>query len=193
MIGKFLFKVIGMSEEADLIVNVLTDWPAIKVGAYVAISAAALSAIGTVAGVYLGIKLSLKSFYSQKWWERRADAYIQVLQDLEKVFRSAVSIIGFHKEGGTDLSALKLLEVNFKESLDALQHARFINSIFYDKDTNDTLNSILNRSIIENGVNHGTREHMIETFEQLSGRVGSAKIKIESNMHENLLINKNNH
>ncbi len=88
MIGKFLFKVLGMSEKADFIVNVLTDWPAIKVGAYVAISAALLSAVGTVAGVYLGIKLSMKSFYSQKWWEKKADIYLSLYQSMNQLHAS---------------------------------------------------------------------------------------------------------
>lgn len=68
MIGKFLLKVIDVGDLPNLPVTVATDWWAIIV-------VGLLSGLGTVAGVYLGIRLSLKSFYSQKWWEKRSDAY----------------------------------------------------------------------------------------------------------------------
>lgn len=112
MISKFLFKVLSMSEKADFIVNVLTDWPAIKVGAYVAISAAVLSAIGTVAGVYFGIKLSLKSFYTQKWWEKKADSYLDILNTLSNLsFKYTELKARFYASADSDIDICNTNEI----------------------------------------------------------------------------------
>ncbi len=84
MIGKFLFKVIYMAllmindvvaSLPELPVRIATDWLAIIV-------VGLLSGLSAVAGVYLGIKLSLKSFYSQRWWDRKADAYVSCLDSI---------------------------------------------------------------------------------------------------------------
>lgn len=45
-----------------------------------------LSLISAVVVAILTVRLSLRQFYSQKWWEKKASLYSEIIGDLRKLF-----------------------------------------------------------------------------------------------------------
>ena len=42
--------------------------------------------LATLIGFYLVATLSLRVHYSQKWWEKKVEAYSQIIEDLHKIY-----------------------------------------------------------------------------------------------------------
>lgn len=65
-----------------------------------------LSSVGVaVLASYVTVQLSLKNFYSQKWWESKAAAYsriIESLYDLKRYLEHRISIYGTEHEDEDD-------------------------------------------------------------------------------------------
>lgn len=73
--GKFLFKVIGMSEKADFTVQVINssglNWESIIVGA--------LTILGSFLIASYAANKALKNSYSKAWWDKKSDAYFDCI------------------------------------------------------------------------------------------------------------------
>ena len=60
---------------------------------WISIVVATWTAIALFVGPRIAVKLSLRQFRSQKWWERQQAAYTEMLEDLSVVFSYHVNLM----------------------------------------------------------------------------------------------------
>ncbi|MCL5070449.1 MAG: hypothetical protein M1308_06080 [Actinobacteria bacterium] len=80
-----------------------------------AIAVAIITAIVTV-------RKSLRQFYSQNWWQKKADTYSNIMADLKNLFYSISELLD-DAEGSADIGneQIKKLIRNYKRSLESLK------------------------------------------------------------------------
>lgn len=80
-----------------------------------------------VVTAFLTVRLSLRSFYTQKWWEKQAEAYSGIMESLSPMKRHTSAFID-QEETGESMSPekKKLLFDRWRESKDRIEQASSI-------------------------------------------------------------------
>jgi len=78
----------------------------------------------SIVSAYITARLSTRGFYSQKWWERKAEAYSSIMQSLvhlEYCYENWIADTIFEKELSNDFK--KELGVQYRQAMRALDEA----------------------------------------------------------------------
>ncbi len=94
-----------MGDLPNLPVTVTTDWWALGLQMLIALVSFGV----TILAVVLGVRYSLKSFYTQKWWETKAEAYAQIIRDFKEHF---FDLVGFGFTVNLIITHLELKETD---------------------------------------------------------------------------------
>jgi len=84
-------------------------------------------AVITVLAAVVAVRLSLASFYSQKWWERKAEAYSEIMSALSRMERYAfVACIEMEqsKQPAADIAKQRYAE--YQEARNRIEHVTSI-------------------------------------------------------------------
>lgn len=99
---------------------------------------------------YLTVRFTLKQFYTEKWWEKKADAYIELLKRLAAVCRTLE--LWVHDDVGLsytvtadtyDEQATDALNVRYAQEVDALKDAYAVASIVVTQRTVEAVSQLL--------------------------------------------------
>ena len=91
------------------------------------------------------VKLSLKRFYSEKWWERKADTYATIMQSLFEMKIYCDEQIG-GKMGAHALTEERTKQINilWNSGIEAIKRHRDIGSFIISKEATNKLTELTN-------------------------------------------------
>ena len=124
---------------------------------------------------YFTIKRSMKHFYSQRWWERKADAYskiIETLTDLELCYREEIDQLTY-EERFTDNDKERLRE-SFRKAQQSITKDAIIGAYIISDDTAKTLSILLSGLKEEDSKGDWTKD-LIKHYELVSKSIEEIK------------------
>lgn len=110
----------------------------------VAVIPALIIAGVTALVAYFTITRSMRQFYSQRWWERKADAYskiIETLTDFEHCYIEEIDQLTYEER--FTVNDKKRLRESFREAQESIRKAAIIGAYIISDDTAKTLSNLL--------------------------------------------------
>jgi len=108
------------------------------------------SIVVAVLASYLTVRFSLRKFYTEKWWERKCNAYIGIIESLHDIILF-LEIKQTDYGQGTGLSVEKEKEIqeSYKIAYQKVKKATDIGSFLISKDAEDILIELRNRPTLD--------------------------------------------
>ena len=116
---------------------------------YVNISIALIpSLIVAVVTALLTVRLSLRKFYTERWWERKADAYSRIVEALHKYKKYDQQKLKIEMSYPRDDSDKeKILEKQWADANSELQRAVDLGAFVISEQTEEIIRKFLNRRV----------------------------------------------
>lgn len=114
-------------------------------GIFIALIPSIIIAIIAIIAPFVTVKLSLKLFYSEKWWEKKAEAYSHIVEHLSYLqyyFGEWWLSEGLHEKKLTDTHKEKL-EENYRQARESITKAAAIGTFIVSDDTATALVKLL--------------------------------------------------
>jgi hypothetical protein len=146
------------------------------------ISSLAVSILTT----YVTVRLSLKQFYSQRWWERKAEAYSSIIEQLSYLQYY------YRKLEGAELGAESLdpdrrkeLGKKATEAMEFLEKSAAAGAYAVSKETADAVFTLIQELVIVRGVAEGPMDLIGSSWEALTKCMAvvreQAKVDLQGN------------
>jgi hypothetical protein len=124
-------------------------------------------AIGTVGAAaiaaILTVRKSLKKFYSQKWWEKKAELYSCISEDLSNLF-FCIKELCSESEGEKNLDSHRrdTLGNEYRRCLDSLKKTSAGGSYIISKEVSEELEILINK--LENNYHNPQKESIADYY-----------------------------
>jgi hypothetical protein len=83
-----------------------------------------VSLVVAIVTAYFTVKFSLKQFYSQKWWEKKSDAYSKIIEQLSFILYYFGQVWdSYALVNGPSQSKLLELSIKYHDALDSLKQS----------------------------------------------------------------------
>jgi len=103
----------------------------------------ASSILVAVISAHLAVKLALKRFYSEKWWERRAQAYALIIESIHHIREHASTNLVFSQHGKElPPDGDKDLTTKLQQAIAELRKQRDIGSFVISEEAVSLLNDL---------------------------------------------------
>lgn len=105
------------------------------------------SLIVAVITAQLTVKLSLRRFYTERWWEKKADVYSRIVDNLHKHKNYAQNKLNNEFVDNPDTSKDKRLEQQWLEGKKELEHAVDLGAFIISEEAEMILQKFLKRKL----------------------------------------------
>ncbi|MFV2044779.1 MAG: hypothetical protein ACC700_16285 [Anaerolineales bacterium] len=140
--------------------------------------------VAVVASI-ITVRLSLRQFYSERWWERKATAYTEIIESLFRM-KTYIESLRDAEERGRELpeEAKQELRIQAAEGKERIFRAAAIGAFTISEDAADSLNRL--RSELERELPEGSFFDQLENHADLLSRylqklrsIAKSDLKIE--------------
>ena len=135
--------------------------------------------VGTVIA-YLTVRLSIRQFYSQRWWDRKAEAYTDILEAIYNMNYSTRALINFYEDDSSvlDVPTTNELVEKFIENYNEVRRHSLIGAFAISSEAADAI-SLLLSDIATDEADRSDLESMMAVLnvraEIISGRIADIR------------------
>jgi hypothetical protein len=118
----------------------------------------------------VSVRLALRRFYSEKWWERKSASYIAIIESLHHLREHADTHLTFEmKDLKLPTEGAELLERNLKQAMADLRKHRDIGSFVISEEAMSILNSLF--AELDKSVEIGRLKSYVEYLDYRVGAI----------------------